>query len=356
MNTSKTIKGLITFSILLGLVISLGACSTSESKDKVEIPVDKIPVKVWTIEKFQGTIPLHGSGQFTTEDETILSFKTGGIISEIHVSEGDYVRKGQTLASLDLTEINTSVIQAQLGYEKALRDYERIQRLLTDSVATLEQSQNSKTALDIAVQSLKAVQFNKEYSEIKAQKDGYVLRKYANSGQQIGSGSPVLQVSGAVKDNWKLKVALSDKDWALVSEGDTAHIHTSVNPEKSYLAEVSSKARQANPMTGTYSVELKFRNDAPAYLASGMFGTADIYSAQSTKAWNIPYEALLDANGGYGFVFVTESGETAKKVSVKVGKIYPDKVQILEGLESYSKLIISGSAYLNDNSSILIQQ
>ena len=108
-------------------------------------------------------------------------------------------------------------------------------------------------------------------------------------------------------------------------------------------------------MTGTYQVELEFTEKAPNYLASGMFGPARILSEATQKTWFVPYDAILDANAGKGFVFVTKDGNTAQKVSIKIGKIYTDKVQVTEGLEEYTKLIVSGSAYLTDQSPISIQ-
>ena len=63
------------------------------------------------------------SGLFTTDDETYLAFKTGGIIEKIYVKEGDAIRKGQLLATLNLTEIEAQVAQARLSFEKAKRDF-----------------------------------------------------------------------------------------------------------------------------------------------------------------------------------------------------------------------------------------
>jgi multidrug efflux pump subunit AcrA (membrane-fusion protein) len=191
-----------TFFYLLLPVIGvtfLQSCGTKGNSMNTEIPKGQIPVMVQEIQLSEGTLEIDATGQFTTDDETILSFKTGGIIAQVLVSEGDQIRKGQLLATLDLTEINTSVTQAKLGYEKAKRDYERVQRLLADSVATLEQAQNSKTALDIAAQSLEAAKFNQDYSQIRAVRDGNVLKKFINEGQQIASGSPVFQTNGSGK-------------------------------------------------------------------------------------------------------------------------------------------------------------
>lgn len=344
-----------TLLFLIPGILVLNACGTDGKAINNAIPQGSIPVKVTSIELSENKMDIQGTGQFTTDDETLLSFKTGGIISQILVSEGDYIKKGQVLATLDLTEINTGVAQAELGYEKALRDYERVQRLLTDSVATLEQSQNSKTALDIASQNLQAAKFNQDYSLIRAVSNGYVLKKFANPGQQISSGSPVLQTNGTGKGNWKLKVALSDRDWATVQEEDKVEITTPVQPDKAYQAMVKRKAKVADAMTGTYLVEIEFSETAPEYLASGMFGTATIHCSTTQPTWYIPYEAVLDANGGKGFVFVTQDKETAQKISVVLGRVYPDKVQVISGLEGYDQLIVAGSAYLSDQSSISIR-
>jgi RND family efflux transporter MFP subunit len=344
-----------TLLLIIPVILLLNACGTDGKAINDVIPQGSIPVKVAPIELSENKMDIQGTGQFTTDDETLLSFKTGGIISQILVSEGDYIKKGQLLATLDLTEINTGVAQAELGYEKALRDFQRVQRLLADSVATLEQSQNSKTALDIASQNLQAAKFNKDYSQIRAVSNGYVLKKFANPGQQISSGSPVLQTNGIGKGKWKLKVALSDRDWANVQEEDKVEILTPVQPDRPYQALVKRKAKVADAMTGTYQVEMEFSETAPEYLAAGMFGTATIHSSNTQPTWYIPYESILDANGGKGFVFVTKDNQKALKISVVLGRVYPDKVQVISGLEGYDQLIVAGSAYLSDQSSISIQ-
>lgn len=344
-------------SIIFAGMVTLGtlACGSKGETIKSEIPQGRIPVKVQTIEPQLSEIQIQASGKFTTDDETMLSFKTGGIINQVLVGEGDRVKKGQLLATLDLTEVKAGVNQAQLGYEKALRDYERAQRLLADSVATLEQTQNAKTALDIASQVLDAAKFNLSYSQIRAVKDGYVLRKFANIGQQVSAGTPVFQTNGIGKKDWILKATLSDKDWASIQEGDIAEIITGVEAAKSFPGKVAKKSQSADPMTGTYSVEVEFSGDTPSYLASGMFGTAKIKASETGNSWYIPFDALLDANGGEGFVFVASDSDTAIRIPVKIGKVLPDRVQVTAGLEGYSKLIVTGSAYLSDKSPIQIK-
>ena len=67
------------------------------------------------------------------------------------------------------------------------------------------------------------------------------------------------------------------------------------------------------------------------------------------------YEALLDGDGSTGYVFVTNDNKTARRVKVIVAGVEKDHVIISQGLENSGSLIISGSAYLTDQSLITIQ-
>lgn len=66
-----------------------------------------------------------GSGTLGTENEARLSFKTGGVIEQVAVQEGDRVLKGQLLAAPSDYCINAQVSQVELALEKARRDYQR---------------------------------------------------------------------------------------------------------------------------------------------------------------------------------------------------------------------------------------
>jgi multidrug resistance efflux pump len=128
-------------------------------------------------------------GLMATKNESRLSFKVGGVIRKIYVKEGQSVQRGQTLASLDLTEIDAQVSQAKSNVEKLKRDVERIERLYNDSAATLEMVQNSKTAYDVANENKSIAEFNREYATIKAASSGKILKKFLNEGELTGPGT-----------------------------------------------------------------------------------------------------------------------------------------------------------------------
>jgi RND family efflux transporter MFP subunit len=338
---------------VISVLFLLGCSSSTPKETTLPQTGQAIPVSLFPLQSSEMAATVTASGTFSTKDETVLSFKLGGIVSRVIVEEGDAVKSGQIVASLDLTEIQAGVRQSKLAYDKALRDHQRAARLYTDSVATLEQFENSKTALDIAEQQLSSANFNLAQSQIRATKNGFVLKKFVNPGQLVASGTPILQINGAASGAWILKITLSDQQWAATQIGDSAEINPAASANW-IPAKVTQKSQSADPITGTYWAELSPESVAGVSMASGMFGKGRIQASKTVKGWEIPFESVLDANGTSGFVFVVD-GQKAKKVSVQLGKITPTAIQVVAGLENYSSLIVSGSAYLTDGSTIQVK-
>lgn len=340
--------------IASGMALSflLASCGSKE-KATNEIPkVEVIPVKLESLKAMNSSEEIHVSGQFTTDDETYLSFLSGGVIQKLYVKEGDKVSKGQLLATLDLTLVKATVSQAKLGLEKAKRDLERAKNLQKDGFATLEQMQNAQTAFDVAQEQLESAMFNMKYSEIRAVSNGFILKKMANQGQLVASGTPVFQTNGAGSNAFKLKVGVSDRQWSQIKIGDVAEIESDIFKNAKVQASVSRKSESIDPYSGTFTVELELKGKLPAGLASGVFGKATIHLSQTSENWKIPYEALLDGNADEGFVFVSNDRKTVKKVAVKVENLNQNVVEVSEGLEGYQYVVVSGGPYLNEESAI----
>jgi len=347
-------KKIFIYSALLAVVFTLSACGNHKTDTASIGNQDTVPVKVMLLKVEDASHAIAASGQFTTNDETFLSFKNGGIINRILVKEGDAVHQGQLLATVNQTEISAQVQQVNLAYQKAERDYSRANKLYQDSVATLEQMQNAKTALQVAKQQLNAIKFNQSYSEIRATSSGYVLKKLANDGQVVGPGTPILQINGAKQSKWILKVGLSDTQWAALKIGDGASITTDALPNQTLNAKVSRKAEGIDPQSGTFGVELSLSEVKVQGLAAGLFGKATIIPTKTSSGYTIPYDALLDGGENEGYVFITNDNKTAQKVKVQLGAIQNDKISITGGLENATGLIVSGSAYLTDGSKIKV--
>lgn len=342
------------FLLLFFPALLLQSCTTSR-EETITTDRETIPVSILPLEKRQIDVRIQSAGTFTTDDEVFLSFKTGGIVQRVLVNEGDAVRKGQVLATLEMTEIDAAVEQARLAREKAQRDLLRARNLFADSVATREQVENAQTAFDLTERQLEAARFNGRFSTVRANADGYVLKKLVNEGQLVAPGTPVLQVNGAGKGRWILNAAVSDAEWAAIGIGDQALVRTGTEPGRPLRATVSGKSEGVDPYSGTFLVRLQVEDSKAHKLAYGLFGNAEIEASGKISGWQLPYESLLDGHGSEAYVFVTSDKRNARRVKVEVDKVENGRVIIRSGLEEIPYLIVSGSAYLQDQSKIHVK-
>jgi len=111
--------------------------SCAEKADIAQKNEQIVCVQAKAIKETTASNSIQFSGVLSSKRISKLSFKTGGIINQILVKEGVSVKKGQLLASLDMTEILAQVQQARLGFEKADRDLKRVKNLYADTVITL---------------------------------------------------------------------------------------------------------------------------------------------------------------------------------------------------------------------------
>jgi multidrug efflux pump subunit AcrA (membrane-fusion protein) len=109
-----------------------------------------------------------------------------------------------------------------------------------------------------------------------------------------------------------------------------------------------------DPITGTLWVTLKTNGIPAKKIALGIFGKANIQPVKKTKAWVVPFDAVVEGNENEGFIFITKDGKTAEKVKVKISGIAHGKVMVTQGLEDAKGIITNGNAYLNDGSAIKI--
>jgi RND family efflux transporter MFP subunit len=329
------------------------ACKEEKKATNTFETADIVSIKTAAVESLAFTSNISASGLVTTENAANNSFKIGGIVRHIYVEEGHFFKKGQLLATLDETEISAGLNQSDLNVKKYERDYSRANNLYKDSVYTLEQLQNTKTGLDIAKKQKEAVAFNARYARIYATADGFVSQKIANEDEVVGPGSPILAINETShNNNYLLKVGLTDKEWASVKIGQKATVTLDGYPDKEFDALVFRKSQSADASLGSFQVELKL-DMKNSKAAVGMFGKAEIRTANAQDVIAIPYDALIEADGNKAFVFLVENNKV-KRQPVTIYKFENKTVYIQDGLKKTDQIVISNSAYLNEESKIKI--
>ena len=341
------------FPLVALLAFALVKCSdnkaASATHDEDPISVRLRPVTLGNYDR-----NLEYSGLIASNTEARLSFKIAGIISRIYVKEGDHVSQGQLLATLDLTEINAQVQQAAQNLEKSKRDESRISNLYKDTVASLEQLQNTHTQLSVASEALRIAQFNQQYAQIRAASGGTILQKFMNEGELATSGAPVFLFNGTEKNDWVVRFGVSDRDWAMLKKGDKAKITVDAYPGQVFNGVVTKTAEGADPVSATYPVEVTV-SPAGYKFAPGLFCNLQLQASSRQTLTFIPVEALAEGDGKTGFVYTLNPDKrTVKKHAVRIAFLEKDKIAISSGLENVQEVITSGVGYLSENAVVKV--
>jgi len=321
---------------------------------KDESLMQSAKVRLEPVRTKQISLPVRSVGMIVSSREIRLSFKTGGIIGRIEADEGARVRKGDILAVLNLSEMEAQVNQVRNGYEKALRDFSRVKNLFADSAATLEQMQNAETALNMAKANLDMVEFNLAHSKIRAPDNGIILKRLAEPSEVIAPGYPVF-IFGTEGRFWKIKTGVADRDFVRLEPGDSASVILDAYPDELFRALVSQISESANPTTGTYEIELDLYH-TDHKLASGFIANLDIYPSRKETYCLIPIEAIVQAEGQTGYVFVVNDSMVARKLEVKIDAVFGENAAISCGLGGATTVVTAGAAYLTEGDHVEIEE
>jgi membrane fusion protein, multidrug efflux system len=353
---TQSVMMLIAFISISTFFVACGKPKSENSTAQTSAPkaddTEIVAVKTVAVQTKSVVKEIVGTGMLMSKAESRLSFKTGGVISRIYVREGDDVKAGQLLATLDMTEINSQVAQAQLGVQKSERDLQRAKNLYADTVATLETVQNATTGAEIARKTYEIAQFNQKFSEIRAPRSGKVLKKMMSPGELAGPGMPVFFINEATANtnDWVVRVGVSDRDWAALKVGNATQIGFDAYPNETFTGRVSKLADMIDPTSGTYEVEIAVETKGKR-MAAGLFAHVKIQPSASSPMTLIPIEALVEGNGTEGFVWTLNADNvSAKKTPVKIVRIMENEVGV-SGLTQNS-VITEGSSYLTEKTKV----
>jgi RND family efflux transporter MFP subunit len=330
------------------LVAFIGAVNMASAKS-----LDAVAVTVAQVKHEQRSQPIRNSGRISHKTEMRLSFKTSGLIERISVEEGDEVEAGQTLATLDLEEINAQQKRAASLYKKAADDLARFSKLYDDALVSLQIKQNAQSASDSAAAELQIANFNKKLSVIRAPVDGRVLKRFVESSELIQAGQPVFLLA-ARKQGSVVRVGLIDQDIVKVGVGDPAEIFLDAYPGRTFNGAVSEVALSSGSNAGSFEVEILI-NDQGLALRSGLIARVEITPATGDLQYYIPVEAVFKVDNGIARVFVLdESKHVVNEVSVEIVEYLPDEVVVRGSLKASDKVIKLGASYLSDGSPVTV--
>src|SRR3989339_202074 len=282
------------------------------------------------------------SGEINAEEKVSLKFQTSGRLAWVGVKEGDYVKKYQTLASLDQRDIKNRLTKylnifavARNSFEQTIDDNWNLQYDLSGSIRREAERvlKNNQFSLDNTVLDVEYQNLSLEYANLWTPIEGIViLVSVPFAGVNITPAGADFEVVNP--KTLFFSVAAEQGDVIDLKEGTIGDISFDAFPEKRFKASISYISFSPKEgETGTvYELRLKFDNETmnlPLKLA--MTGDVDFLIKQEKNVLSAP-SSFIKKDGKGDYVYVGGPDKKVKKY-INLSQEIDGKYIITNGLQ-----------------------
>jgi RND family efflux transporter MFP subunit len=337
----------------------------------------------------RGTLgdPLTLAGAFKPFQDVDVHAKVAGYIKTIYVDVGSHVTAGQTLAVLEVPELQAQLAGADAAMRRAKEEVSRAQSDLQGAksthsavhamyarlsqasqekaglvaqqevddaqakdLSTGSQVSSAEAALSAAEQALQVAQATQKqyealsaYTRITAPYAGVVTTRYADTGSLIAAGTseskqaePVVRL--AQISVLRLVLPIPESIAATIRLGDPIKVHVQAL-NKDYVGKVARFADALNPDTRTMHTEIDFQN-VDGKLMPGMYVEAIVPESGKANVLTVPLEAVEMKDNGEGTVLLVGSQNMLEERKVTLGMQGSTRIEVASGLQEGDEVVV----------------
>ncbi len=348
------------------------------------------------------------AGDIAAKTQVTIYSKVQGWVEKINVREGDRVRAGQVLATLDAREAGAAVAQSKASLEAATARLKQVKATSEEAVqsqiqqtkanleladADLKRAQElhgkdfiarqqldeartkfnvAKAAYDLAQNNLQQKTWENEIGLAEAQvrqakanldlmqaqlanlsilspMNGIVTKRYVDPGTMAKDSTAILTLMEL--DVVKMVVNVIEREVVLLKKGQPVKVSVTGFPGRGFPGRIEIITPALDPQSRTAEIQILIPNP-DHILKPGMFGRVEIPLRSNPKALLIPIQALLTQDDK-DFVYVYRDGKAYRR-SVRKGIVKDEFVEILQGLHPQEQVVSAGHGSLNEENPVQI--
>lgn len=287
-------------------------------------------------------------------NESQIYARVNGYVKQWLKDIGETAKKGETLAILDIPEVNKQVEEASANFQLAKTAYERWKRLRVED-AVSQQELDEKTALFKQTEAvLKRLRDLQRFGTVVAPFDGKITRRNVNMGDLVNAGNVGTAqslFSMANVEKLHVYVYLPQDRVGQIKVGDEVSITQSNSPDKPVKGRIARTAGAIDTNTRSLQVDIEVPNDN-GILMPGAYVEATLNIAIG-KQLLIPTNSLIFGAGG-PFVATVKDNKILKK-KVSLGIDYGMQVEIRAGVTLDDDIILNPLDSITDGQVVKIE-
>lgn len=339
--------------LLLGMAIisvSLVGCKPKGSEEQKNELKDEISISV--APAVAGDFIQYGSyyGEVSAFRTATLIATGGGQVTSIKVKEGDRVRSGKSLASIDAGRAQASLDLAVLNEKVAKEQYERTQKQFAKENVSKVMLDNSHIAWLNSKKTLVDTQKMWRGALAIPPMNGIVTARHIELNDELAPGSPTFTVAQTHK--LKIIVGIPESEIVGVSEGNSAEVTFAIYPNRVWHGTITRLSRQVSVGKRTFFAEITIDNE-DQLLSPGLTAKTVIVREQLQDKITVPTEIIV-TRGNDNFVMIMVDGKAVKR-AVTLSSSDELRTVIETGIDVGDTLIIEGSQMVTDGTPVKVQ-
>jgi len=345
---------LVVLSGLIGFQLYANKKEINERSEATPKGVAAMPVKVASATLKSLDKSLRFTGSFEARKTLPLISEAQGSIIKLNIREGQSVSRGQVVARIDPTAIQSNMATATASYNNAVKNKERYERLVQAGAISQKQYEDVALNVENARANLTSIEQQMKYTVVHSPMSGVVGEvkveqgSFATMGMQLGN---VVDISSL-----KMVLKVPEEDVIKLKKGQPVSIQTDVYPDHTFNGTITLISVQADAGR-KYDVEVEVKNNNTFPLKAGMFGTAALNSQsgdQSEKLF-IPRKAIVGSvKDAQVFILGADNKVALRKIEVQ--NTSGEDVIVLNGLTPNEKVITTGQINLQEGQEVRVVQ
>jgi RND family efflux transporter MFP subunit len=338
------------FVVFVACVAGLTAASIEFSSSQ-GMPPTLVETDAVTSMEFHDQITLVGRTEALANSQIVA--EVAGRVVRIEASEGNPVRRGSVLVSIDPDKIRLAldakraqVAQARATAELAEKELARSQDLRQQDLvseggldADLAEHARAQGLYDQYRAEMKQLELDLENCSIRAPFDGYTVRQLVDVGEWVNPGTPVYEIVDL--STVKVFVDLPERYFGQVDKGSTVSIQISGESDATVTGTVTGVAPSASQVTHTFPVIIAV-NNKEGRLGGGMLVRTTLSLSRISTSLAVSKDAIV-RQGNQTMVYTVTDGKAAP-VPVQTGSTEGKMIAITgEGVVEGMPVIVRGN-------------
>jgi RND family efflux transporter MFP subunit len=288
-----------------------------------------------------------------SDNQVYVSSETGGRLLSVQVKEGQYVKRGQLVARVDLQSLQDQKSELETSMSLAKDVYDRQKRLWDQNIGSEIQYLQAKNSYERLQKTMTTLNTQLSKANIYAPISGVVDMEFLKAGELAAPGAPIVQMFNPNK--LKITADIPETYLGKVKRGDKVElVIPAINQEMT--KSITLLGRTIDPSNRTFKVEVA-SDSKNGTIKPNLLATLKFNDYSKKDAITVPLEIVQQEVSGKNFVYIAskkDGKDIASKSYVTTGEGYEGDIIIEGGLSEGDQIIIDGARSISNGDPIKI--